>query len=92
VNLPVPQIIYLLCALTSATIAVLLLRRYVASGARLLLWAGICFVLLAGDNSLLFVDLALLGPDTDLRIVRMSVGLAGLCCLLFGLIWDAEKQ
>ena len=40
-------IVYILCALTSLTCAVLLLRAYRQNGVRLLFWSGLCFIGLA---------------------------------------------
>lgn len=82
-------IVYILCALTSLTCAVLLLRAYRSSGVRLLLWSGLCFIGLALNNALLFVDRRIL-PDTDLYVVRSLPALAGLIILLYGLVWDSE--
>ena len=81
---------YVLCALTAATCAVLLLRGYARSGMRLLFWAGICFVALTAENTLLFVDVVVLGPHIDLTWLRNSIALGGLMTLLFGLIWNAR--
>lgn len=81
---------YLLCALTAASCALLLLRGYARSGMRLLFWAGICFIALTLENSILFVDVVLLGPEVDLSPVRHWIALGGLLTLLFGLIWNAR--
>jgi hypothetical protein len=43
------------------------------------------------SNVLLFVDLAVLGDDTDLRWARSITFLAGTASLLVGLIWDATE-
>ncbi|HVT82005.1 MAG TPA: DUF5985 family protein, partial [Phycisphaerae bacterium] len=42
--------IYLLCALTSLACAILLARGYLRSRAKILLWSGLCFALLAINN------------------------------------------
>jgi hypothetical protein len=73
----------------SVACAGLLLRAWTASRSRLLLWSGICFAWLAVSNVLLFVDLAVIGDDTDLRWARSATFLAGTATLLAGLIWDA---
>ena len=83
------ETVYILCAATSAACAVLLLRAYGRSGARFLLWSGLCFVFLALNNVVLYVDLAVL-PDKDLRVIRHGTALAGLLLLVWGLVWDAE--
>jgi hypothetical protein len=86
-----PAIVYFLCFATSAACAWLLGRGYRASGARLLLWSGLCFLLLAGNNLLLFVDLLIL-PQIDLRLGRLLLSLAAVAILLFGFIWDLEEE
>lgn len=79
--------VYLLCALTSILCATLLIRAYRANGARLLFWSSICFIGLALNNVLLFVDLVLV-PQVDLRMARDLTALAALSVMLFGLVWD----
>lgn len=83
-------IVYLLCALTSWTCAVLLLRAYLRSRARLLCWSGAAFCIFGVSNILLFVDLIVL-PETDLSVLRNCVTLIGICLLLWGLIWESSK-
>jgi hypothetical protein len=80
-------VIYALCALTSATCAVLLLRSYVASRYRLLLWAGICFVGVTLNNLLVIAD-KFLFPDTELLTWRLAVALVAVLFLVYGLIFD----
>lgn len=82
-------IVYILCALTSLACAVLLLRSYAQSQVRLLLWSGLCFVGLALNNILLFVD-KVIYPQTDLLLIRSVPALLGLMLLLYGLIWESE--
>jgi hypothetical protein len=86
-----PAIVYLLCFGTSATCAWMLGRAYRATKARLLLWSGLCFVFLAGNNLLLLIDLLVL-PDIDLRVGRLLLSLAAVAILLFGFIWDLEEE
>ena len=81
--------VYLLCAVTSLACAVLLLRGYLRSRVRLLLWSCLCFVGLALNNILLVVDLIIL-PEGDLSLLRNLPALVGLALLVFGLIWEAE--
>jgi hypothetical protein len=81
--------VYTLCAVLSLACAALLFRAWLASRSRLLLWSGLCFAWLAVSNVLLFVDLAIVGDDTDLRWARSFTFLAGTASLLVGLIWDA---
>jgi hypothetical protein len=81
--------VHILCALTSITCAFLLLRGYGQSRARLLLWSGLCFIFLAINNLLIFVDEFVI-PGRDLSLVRVSTGVIGVALLLYGLIWEAE--
>ena len=82
-------LVYVLCALTSAACAALLLRGYARSRVRLLLWVGLCFVGLALNNVLLFVDVRI-APDVDLSLWRSLPALAGLLVLLYGLVWETR--
>ena len=85
-----PAAVYILCFLTSSACAFLLARSYVRTRARLLLWSALCFLLLAGNNLMVVVDLLLL-PDVNLRIARLGFSLAAVMVLLFGFIWDLEE-
>ena len=85
----VATIVYLLCAATSALCAALLVRAYLASRTRLLLWSAICFGFLMVNNVLLFVDLRLI-VGTDLSLLRDLTGLVAVSVLLFGLIWESQ--
>lgn len=86
-----PTVVYTLCFLTSSACAWLLARSYSRSGARLLLWSSLCFLLLAANNLVLIVDMLIL-PDIDLRLGRLLLALAAIGVLLFGFIWDLEKE
>jgi hypothetical protein len=87
--------VYILCAVTSLACAGLLLRAYRAGGPRFLLWGSLCFLALAANNAILFVDKVIL-PDVDailgvqFPVWRAAISLLGLVALLYGLIWDAE--
>jgi hypothetical protein len=81
--------VHILCALTSITCAFLLLRGFRQSRARLLLWSGLCFIFLALNNLLIFIDEYVI-PMHDLSLVRTSTGVIGIALLLYGLIWEAE--
>jgi hypothetical protein len=81
--------VYTLCAVLSLACAGLLLRAWAVRRSRLLLWSGLCFGWLALSNVLLFVDLAVIGDEEDLRWARSATFLAGTATLLAGLIWDA---
>lgn len=82
-------VVYILCAVTSCTCALLLLRTYARSRVRLLLWSGLCFVGFALNNVLLILDLKVF-PEVDLSVIRALPTLVGLLLLLYGLIWESR--
>lgn len=83
-----PEAIYILCVATSLGCAVLLFRNWGATRTRLLLWSGICFIGLALNNVLMFVDLVTV-PEIDLSPWRALVALVTLVVFIYGLIFDA---
>lgn len=82
-------LVYFSCALAAFACALLLLRGYARTKAALLLWSGICFGLLTLNNVLVMVD-SLVLPEVDLSIVRHLTALAGIACMLWGLIWESR--
>lgn len=87
---PLAGALYGACALTALACALLLLRAYLASGVRLLLWGALCFVGLTANNVILVVDL-LFVPNVDLFTWRNLAALAGMAVLVWGLIWDTQE-
>jgi hypothetical protein len=83
------EVVYALCAVTSACCALLLLRGYGRSKAKLLLWSCLCFVGLTANNVLLFVDLVVV-PSVDLSMWRSAVALVAMICFVFSLVWDSS--
>jgi hypothetical protein len=83
------QIIYLLCAVAAFICAVLLIRAYLRSQYKLLLWSGLCFAGLTLNNLILVLDKVVM-VGADLSIWRTSVAVLAMAVLLYGLIWDAE--
>lgn len=83
------ETVYVLCALTSIVCATLLLRAYGRSRVRLLLWSGLCFLGLAGNNVLLVVDLVFV-KGVDLSVWRQLPAVLGVALLVYGLVWEAE--
>ena len=83
------EVTYLLCAVTAVACTFLLLRGFLRTRIRLLLWSGVCFVALAVENVLLYVD-NIIVPDIDLSVPRASIALAGLLCLVLALALDGE--
>lgn len=81
--------VYVLCALTSLGCAVLVLRGYARTRARLLLWTGLCFAGLFLNNLLLVIDART--PAVDLSVWRSVPALVGVSLLIYGLVWDLER-
>lgn len=81
---------YALCAAAALLCTVLLVRGYVRTRTRLLLWSAICFACLTLSNALVIVDLVLL-PHVDLYRWRTLAALVGVGALLFGLLWEGKR-
>jgi uncharacterized membrane protein len=81
--------VYILSTLIRASCAILLLRGYLRSRQRLLLWSGLCFLALSLSSALLFFDLVVF-PQVDLYPWRLIAAAVGTLLLLFGLIWEGE--
>jgi hypothetical protein len=69
---------------------VLLHRAYFRQRTRLLFWSGAAFYALGVSNVLLFIDLVLVSI-VDLSPWRNGVTLAGICLLLWGLVWESSS-
>jgi hypothetical protein len=85
----IAEAIYIACAITSAGCAWMLFRGFARGGPRLLLWAALCFVALALDNVILYVDLVLT-PTMDLFYYRTVVAAVGMVILLCGLVGESR--
>jgi hypothetical protein len=83
------EAVYVLCTCTSVLCAVLLLRGFRHGHSRLLLWSGLCFVGLACNNLLLFIDLVAV-PSVDLSAFRSVTALAAVSILVFGMVWESR--
>jgi hypothetical protein len=82
--------IYLLCAVTSLLVAVVLLRQYLRSRTRLILWSLVSFAVLAVNNVLVYVDLVMY-TGVDLSVYRSAAGAAAMAIMLVGLIWESRS-
>lgn len=89
--LTLTDLVYLLCFLTSALCAVLLVRRYAASRTPVLLWSAVCFVFLALSNLIVVIDQLVL-TEVSFRTPRLLLTLVAVAVLLFGFIWEAERE
>jgi hydrogenase/urease accessory protein HupE len=83
------EAVYVMCALTGAACAILLVRSYRRNRMRLLFWSAFCFIALALNSVLVIIDLIVV-PETDLGVLRSVIALTGLGGLLFVLIWDTR--
>jgi hypothetical protein len=83
--------VYVLGTLVAGLCGLLLLRGYVRTRTRLLLWSGLCFAGLMLSNALLFVDLVLLGQSVTLYTWRLGVAAVAMLLLVYGLITESER-
>lgn len=84
-----PALIYFVSFATSAVCAGLLVRSYLRTRARLLLWSSACFVFLALNSITVIVDFIVF-PAIDLGVLRLGTSLAGVLALLYGFIWETD--
>lgn len=85
------ETVYVLSSIVSLACVALLLRAYRQSRVALLLWCSICFVGLAANNILLFIDKVIV-PDRDLAAWRALPAAVGVAALVFGLIWRTDER
>src|SRR5690349_12613969 len=83
-----PGLVYILCAITSLASAFLLWRAARGSASRLLMWSCLCFLGMAVNNVLLFVNAAT-PEEIQVQTPANIAALASVLVLLVGLIWDA---
>lgn len=80
--------LYVLTSATMLLCAILLLRAWSHVRRRLLLWSGLCFILLSASSLLKFVDLSIYKPD--LYTWRLAIVALAMALLLYGLIWESQ--
>lgn len=83
-------IAYSLCTFAALASALMLMRGYMRTGFRLLLWSSLCFFGLTISNAMIFVDLITL-PDVNLHGVRLGLGLTSMMLLIYGLVWESRS-
>jgi len=81
--------VYVMCTVTSAICAVLLLLEYRRTASRVLLWCGLAFVGFTVSNALVFTDLILV-PTINLSTVRAIANWTATTTLVVALVWDLE--
>jgi hypothetical protein len=84
-----PALVYLLCLLTCAVCAGLLVRSWWKTRTRLLAWMAASFVLFAFNNFFLFADVVLF-PTANLWLFRFVPAFAGVTVMIIAFIWEAE--
>jgi uncharacterized protein DUF5985 len=68
-----------------------LLHAYRKTDYRLLLWAGLFFLISTLNNLFLVMDKVIFPVEIDLSIPRYLIALTALGFLLYGLIFDEEE-
>ncbi len=81
--------VFIACAVTSVLCVVLLIRGWLATRSRLLLWSSLGFTGLALNNIILVLD-RLVIVDANLALPRAVAAFLGVLVLLTGCIWDAD--
>jgi hypothetical protein len=81
------NVVYVLCALTSVACALLLVRGYLRSRTRLLLWSSLGFVGLAFNNAMLVFD-RIIFPAVPMGHLPTLPAVVGMCVMTLGLILD----
>ncbi len=84
-----PALVYTLCFVTSALCAVLLVRAFLRTKMRLLLWSAISFSFLAVNNFFVLGDMILF-PDVELLPLRYLAALCAVIVLIYGFIFEVE--
>ena len=85
------EIVYSLCALTSLACAVLLVRSWLRTRARLLAWASACFVGFTLNTLLWVFDLVLYKTEVDLSFARAITAFLSVLALVVGLVWSSKQ-
>jgi hypothetical protein len=81
------ELVYAICALMSLLCAALLVRGYLSTKQRLLLWSSVGFAGFAVNNVLVFLDLVIV-PSVDLSLPRNIAAFAGAMALVIGFAWE----
>ena len=77
--------IHVLCALTAAAIAAIMLRSWHGSRAPMHFHVGACFALLTLVNAIVVFD-RLTPPGNELATLRLSISVVAISFLVYGLL------
>ncbi len=84
------EVVYALCAVVSLLSAGLLARAWLGNRSALLLWCLLCFIGLALNNVLLFIDKVVV-TEIDLSVWRTLPAAVGVGALVYGLVWETRR-
>ena len=84
------KLVFLLCTLTAFACTWMLMRAWLRSRARLLLWSALCFAGLTANNVLLVLD-RLVFPNIDLSSWRLGLALLAVLLLVTGLVLEDDR-
>ena len=85
-----PTVVYGLCLATSLICAALLVRSFLRTRAKLLMWSALCFSFLALNNLFVVLDMIVL-PTSDLTWPRQLTAFAAISVLLYGFVWETDR-
>jgi hypothetical protein len=86
----IASVVYALCAAASLLCVGLLARSWRQTRAALLMWSLVCFVGLAANNLVLFVDKVIV-TGADLAVWRALPAAIGIAALIYGLVRETER-
>jgi hypothetical protein len=86
----VGKLVFVLCAMTAFACTALLVRAWLQSRARLLLWSALCFAGLTANNVLLVLD-RLVFTSVDLSTWRLALALLAMLLLVIGLVLEDQR-
>lgn len=84
-----PTLVFALCFVTSVLCAALLIRSYLRTRRRFLLWCALCFMLFAVNNTFALLDILWL-PDGTLIAYRQAAALGAVLVLVYGFMWELD--
>lgn len=84
------EAVYTLCLAASAVCALLLIRSWMATRQRLLLWSAICFTLLAVNNLLVVLDMIVFA-SIDFTWPRQISSLGAVAVLIWGFVFEVDR-
>ncbi len=86
----VQPFVFFMCVVASAICMILLLRGWRRTGNRLLFWSALCFVGLAINNLLVFLDIVIFPTEVNLLPFRHIASIGAISVLLWGFIWETD--